>query len=438
MKTRKVILQILIFGSLLTAALAQDSPTEWTRFRGPNGSGHGAATALPVKWQDGSDNIAWQTTLPGEGASSPVIWKDRIYLTGYSGYNRWERGKDFSEFALHVAAFGLEDGAMIWETTIPHDEDQRIGGKGGPRWHGYASPSVAVDETGLYTSFGYNGFHKLDHAGEIVWSASIGDGVHNWGYAASPVLWEDLVIINASTESGKLLAFQKSSGDPAWDLKIGNMTWSTPLFAGEGDGAVLILNVRNGIMGVNPATGEQLWFVEGAKDYASNSPVLSPDGERLYYSLRNTHGGVCTLALKLKGEEDPELLWKRDDVGSVVVTPLLMDGQLYFSQVDGRTPPPARGFYALDAETGETLFHGQPEPMPKTLYASPVGAARRIYFPTLRSGIYVLEAGSEYNVLAHNTFAQDEGAFTASPVILPGNRILLRSDTTLYCLRANP
>jgi hypothetical protein len=424
---------LLILPSLGSSQDQTRQDEDWHRFRGPQGTGQTALTGLPTQWGD-AQNVAWKAELPGEGASSPVIWQDTIYLTGYKGYDRWQREEDFSQFGLLVFSLDTKTGELIWSTDLPHDPEQRRGGTGGPRWHGYATPTPAVDELGLYTSFGHNGFFALDHDGQIRWQADIGQGVHNWGYAASPVLHGESVLINASTESGNLIALNRQDGSILWKTKIGNASWSTPILVKRDGLTAAILHVRDGIAAFNAGTGEKLWEMPGAKDYTSTSPVLHEN--TLYYSLRNTHGGLRTLALQLADDlsAKPTVLWENPRVGAVVASPVYHQGHLYLAQFDGRTPPQERGFYCLDAKTGEPVYAAEPDHVPRTLYASPLLGDGKIYYPSLKNGTYVVAAKPEFHLIARNTFDADETAFTASPVPLPPNHILLRSDTTLYCV----
>lgn len=430
MRTRDVSCLVLL---ALSAAALPARAQEWPRFRGPQGAGVTDVKGIPLEWS-ADKNIAWKYDLPGAGASSPVLWKGRIYLTWYGGVDRWESSQDFAGFNVGLICIRARDGALLWQRHLPHADTQLRGGTGGTRWHGWATATPVVDELGVYVSFGYNGLRAFTHEGEPRWEANPGDQRNAWGYGASPIVVGDLLVVNASCEAGALQAYRRDNGELAWSTPVNTHSWSTPIVVDVDGEPQVVVNVRGAIAGFNPATGERIWQRPGARDYQSTSPIAH-DGV-VYYSLRNTHRGVLTQALKLVKGGAPEQLWSRDDVGAVVGSPVWHEGRLYLSQVDARTPPNQRGFYCLDAATGETLFHGRPDPMPETVYASPLLAEGRVYFTALRAGTYVLDAGAEYRMLAHNTIEGDEGYVTASPVPLPGGRLLLRSDATLYCIGA--
>jgi hypothetical protein len=415
---------------LICLAVSLAGAEEWKRFRGPQGNGHTDVEGIPSEWSL-DENLAWKTELPGDGASCPAIWQDRMYLTCYSGYYRWERSQDFEDFGLHVVCLNT-DGEILWSKEVPHDENQRRGGYGGPRWHGYATGTPVVAEEGLYVSFGHNGFYALDHDGNVRWSVDPGERAHGWGYGASPMIHGDMVIMNFSAVNRHLRAYDRESGELLWDTDVEQKSWSVPIVVEVGDEEQLIMNVRHGIAGFNPGNGEKLWFVQGGNDYQSTSPI-EHEGI-VYYSLNNTHKANTTMALKLQEGDEPEILWKRDDCGAVVGTAVFHEGRLYFSAVDDRTNRDHKGFWCLDAETGKTLYHVRTDPQAKTIYASPILAGGRVFYAALQAGVYVLEAGPEYSLLAHNRFDAEDGHMTATPVPLDDGRLLLRSDRILYCV----
>jgi outer membrane protein assembly factor BamB len=422
---KQATLSVLAILAMAAAATAED----WTRFRGPDGKGLAEKVKSPVQW--GPDrNVRWKTELPGPGASSPAVRDGRIYVSAYSGYNRWEKGRDFSDFKLHALCLGA-DGKVIWTREMPSDQQQLRGGHGGTRWHGYATATPLVDDLGVYISYGNNGFYALDHEGKQRWKKDLGPRKHGWGHGASPIRWGELVIINASIEAQQLQAYDAESGLLEWATEIGSMSWSTPVVAKVGSQEQLVVNVRGGIAGFSPGDGKKLWQLPGGRDYQTTSPVL--DGDVVYYSLRNTHGGSCTQAIRLQENAEPEVLWKNDRLGAVSASPLVWKGKLYWAMVDSRTPRRQRGFYCADAGDGEILYHAQPDPMPTTVYASPILAGGKIYYQALQAGAYVLKAGGQFKPLAHNAWDQDGRRATSTPVPLGDDALLIRMDEMLYC-----
>ncbi len=426
MSPRQVILSVFVVVAVSCLAVGAD----WTRFRGPQGSGQAPDVSAPVQWS-AEKNVRWKAQLPGAGASSPVVREGRIYVTCYAGYNRWERGTDWSAFALYAACLDAK-GKELWRVKIPHDEKQLRGGHGGTRWHGYATGTPLVDELGVYLNYGNNGFYALDHDGKERWKVDLGGGTHGWGHGASPIACGELVVVNASLESGELQAYRRTDGQKVWATQIGPKSWSTPIVVSHQRGEQLVVNVRNGIAGFSAKDGSKIWEVAGGKDYQTTSPIYH-DGV-IYYSLRNTHRGIRTMALRLTGSGQVEEIWSSDRFGAVCGTPVLHEGRLYFAMIDGRTPGRQRGFYCVRASDGELLYHAQPDPMPETVYASPILTAGRVYYTALQAGTYVVDAGGEYKLLAHNVLEKTDRRATSTPVPLGADALLIRIDEMLYCI----
>jgi hypothetical protein len=158
------------------------------------------------------------------------------------------------------------------------------------------------------------------------------------------------------------------------------------------------------------------------------------------------------MAVRLTASGQVEEVWSSDKFGAVCGTPVLHDGLLYFAMIDGRTPRRQRGFYCVRASDGELIYHARPDPMPETVYASPIFAdgrvyrvaagqgehvkrtAGRVYYTALQAGTYVVKAGEEYQLLAHNVLEKTDRRATSTPVPLGTDALLVRVDEMLYCL----
>ena len=216
-----VLLTLILFvasGSGMTRA------NEWAQFRGPGGQGVANVAGLPVTWSD-DEHLAWKAPLPGPGASSPIAYGDQIVVTCYSGYgiDREAPGR-LEDLRLHVVCFNKQDGSPRWNRVIQpvQPEAETV------RDHGYAAATPVTDGERIYVFFGKTGVIALDLAGNVLWQRSVGTQTHNWGSGTSPVLFEDLVIVNASVESGSLVAIEKSTGKIIWQAEGMERSWSTP------------------------------------------------------------------------------------------------------------------------------------------------------------------------------------------------------------------
>ena len=408
-----------IFSALVVVFLV---PTvhadDWLQFRGPDGLGVSSEKGLPESWGD-EQNLAWKIPMPGYGASSPIVLGDRIYLTCYSGYGiNPEADEKMDDLRLHVMCLGLADGEQVWTKTVMPilPESERV------RDHGYAAGTPVTDGEKLYVFFGKTGVLAFDLDGNQLWQADVGSGTHGWGCGTSPILFEDLVIVNASVESGSLVAINKDTGEEVWRAEGMKRSWNTPhIVALENGNHELVVNVIDQILAYDPNTGEQLWSCDAIPDYVCPS-LISKDG--IVYAI----GGRRSLAIAVRagGRGDvteTHRLWEAK-AGANVSSPVIHGDHLYWVSDRNRTA------YCVHRDTGEVLyekrFGGQP-------YASTVVADDKLYVVTRYSGTFVLAAKPEFEILAHNQF-EDESTFNASPVIAAG-RLLIRSDEHLYCIQ---
>ncbi|MGV3486579.1 MAG: PQQ-binding-like beta-propeller repeat protein [Planctomycetaceae bacterium] len=416
----------------LGVALIADSQTrgdDWPRFRGPaasgvapgNGSGNGNRK-IPANWDD-QTNLAWKTALPGRGSSSPVVVGDRIFLTAYSGYAvDTANPGDRQNLRLHVLRLSLSDGNIAWDKTIdPAPEEQEARGQMAD--HGYASPTPCADQTHVYASFGPSGVVAFTHDGELVWRQSVGTKTAGFGAAASPILFDDLVIMNASIEDGAIYGLDKSTGNIRWRTDGIERAWTTPTLVTLASGQTeLIVNQKGAILGLDPQSGERLWTCHAIQDYVV--PCVIADGELLYCSGGRTN---TTFVVRAGGRGDvseSHLVWNVGR-GANVTSPLLLDGYLYWSHDKAIA-------LCLRASDGEEMFR---ERMPTRgrVYASVVSDGEKLFLTTRDSGVLVLAAQPEYKELAINKLGDEEERFSATPAIADG-RLLLRSDAYLYCV----
>ncbi len=198
-------LGIVIF--LAQTVLAEN----WPQFRGPGGLGISKEQDLPVIWSE-TNNVAWKTAMPGYGSSSPIALDGKLYVTCYSGYGMASKSGSMEDLALHLVCVDGKTGTIIWnkriKPTLP--ESNRV------RDHGYAAQTPVTDGEYLYVFFGKSGVFKFDLKGNQIWQTSVGTKTHGWGCGTSPVLYDNLVIVNASVESKSLVAIDKNTGKEAW------------------------------------------------------------------------------------------------------------------------------------------------------------------------------------------------------------------------------
>jgi outer membrane protein assembly factor BamB len=290
-------------------------------------------------------------------------------------------------------------------------------------------------------SFGSEGLFAYDLAGELIWKQDLGvldggwtpDPKSHWGYSSSPVIYRDLVIVQADVQSGSFLA--------AYDLADGRQVWRTPrdedsawssptIYDGEG-GPQLLVSGTKFYRGYDPASGRELWRLADGADVKIPTPVAahglfffgggSSHTQRLFYAVRATARGE--IALPFGQESNEHVAWKNRAVPHVL-TPIVYAGLLYVATDAGVLT-------IYDATTGEQKTRARIGSKAGFYSASPVAADGRLYFGNEEGDVHVVRAGSTFERLATNTLG-GEGV-VATPALAPGT-ILIRGERTLFAL----
>jgi outer membrane protein assembly factor BamB len=437
-----VALASLACNLLLVGSPASDA-ANWTRFRGENGSGLADSSATPVAWSD-TKNLKWSVALPGPGKSSPIVVGDRVIVTCWTGENPPE------DMKRHILCFDRNTGEELWSKEVPPTKPDEPFRQMFTE-NGYASHTPASDGERIYAFFGLSGVVAFDMEGNEQWRASVGEGTdpNNWGTASSPILYKNLVIVPATSESTSLVALDKATGKEVWRQEGAALeaTWGTPVLAKSGDGQDLVMAVPGEIWGMNPDTGKLRWFVEGAPSRNICCSAVAADD--VAYVVGGRDSGSMAVRTGGKGDaRETNLLWSNGSRGGIG-TPVVADGLLY--SIAGGIAT------CLDAATGEQLYEkrleapavaaqtaeASPPAQPNATAEGPGGRGGRggggfrqqdYGSPVVADGdAYVLATGREVKQLAVNKFASDDGDFSATPAISDG-QIFIRSSNKLYCV----
>lgn len=407
-------------GSLETARAA-----DWLRFRGPNGS---AVYDGPVatEWSE-TKNLAWKTPLPGPGSSSPIVVGDKVFLTCYSGYGAAGAGSDPEQLVRHLVCLSLKDGKQLWSQTTtggPRED----GYQGFIQEHGYATSTPVSDGKRVYVFYGKSGVVAYDLDGNQVWKTSVGTGsaAMRWGSGASPIVYKNLVIVNAAAESKAVIALDSETGKEVWKQEAPNVyqSWSTPVLVEAPEGKTeLVLSAPYEIWGFDPDTGKFLWFAEAIEDQTICGSVVARNG--VVYAVGGRSGSA--VAVKAGGKDDvtkTHTVWK-GSLSAYVPSPVLAGDRIYCVS--------ERGILGcLNATDGKQVFQQRLRDA-GGIYASPVVVGDKLLCVTRRNGTLIVSATTG-ETLGVNKF-DDSTDFNASPAIVDG-RMLLRSNKAIYCIEA--
>ncbi len=417
MKHYRSLAAILLLGG--TGLWAAD----WRQFRGPGGQGVSEETGLPTEWS-AEKNIAWRIKLPGAGASCPVTRGNRVFVTCYSGYGLDEKTPgNMDDLRRHLLCLDRATGKTLWAKEFqPVLPEHKYAGEGS--YHGYAASTPILEDERLYVFFGKSGVYCFDLDGKEIWHALVGKNTNGWGSGASPMLYKDSLIVNASVESGALVALDKTTGKEVWRSPGIGSAWNTPILALTPEKTQeLIVSVQDRVVAVDPETGKELWRAEGVHRYVCPS-VVAHDG--IVYAIG---GGSTSLAVKAGGKGDvtkTHVVW-RVNKGSNVGSPIYHDGYIYWASDGG-------GFvHCQDAATGKMVYSERLKPDAGQIWASPVLADGKIYYVSKANGTYVVAAQPKFKLLAHNVIEGDKSRSNASLAVSDG-QLFLRNDQFLYCI----
>jgi outer membrane protein assembly factor BamB len=449
--TTKLKLAVFLSVCLLTLTIARIaivgaiSDSNWPQWRGPDGRGVSTETNLPVEWS-ATKNIGWKTPIPGRGHSSPIIQGKRIFLTtaiegdvvpGKTAVGHTRNGQVYRhpdamagdrKHTLKVLCLDRDSGRILWERTAyegaVHDDRHRKGA--------YAACTPVTDGRFVYAFFEAEGLYCYDFEGKLVWKTSLGRiAKMGLGHGVSPVLFENLLIVQCDQEDGGaeansfVAAVDKKTGKEIWRApRIHRKTWATPLLVRTDKRVELITSGAETVVAYDPRNGKELWRSEGVAGHAIPSAVAG-------HGLVFVSAGYPTkraIALRPGGSGDisntPNVVWKYDKGTAYVTSPILYGEYLYLFSDKGIIT-------CIEAKTGAIRYEGGRPPVPAAFTASPVAFDDKLLISSEDGDTFVIKAGPTHEVLRTNSLGEP---IYASPAIADG-RIFIRSLNHLYCIR---
>ncbi len=411
MKILSRVISLVGLAALLGPAVTAQ---EWTRFRGPNGTGISEATGIPVTWTE--QDFLWRVPVAGDSHAQPVIWGDRIFLTTALG-----DGKERALLCLNKA-----DGRELWRKTFAL-AGHRPGSKNSA--HANASPVVDRDRVvALFVSKDHFWVRAFDHAGKELWSRDLGGFLSQHGHGASPIIHDNMVVVtNDQDGESFVIALDVRMGAPVWTSPRktvrGGAAYGTPILHPRADGALemLFASQAHGISALDPKTGKLLWESPVFDKRMVASPVVA--GDVVIGSCGSGGGGNYLSAVKLGGSGDvsgTHVAYTLRRATHYVPTPLYRDGRVYLINDAGIAS-------AIEAATGKEIWS---ERLRAEFFASPVMIEGRIYVPSTKGEMIVLATGDKYELLARNPI----GEGTHSTPCVDGGRLYVKTFTHLVCV----
>ena len=434
--TTLVVLSLLLLPMSVSAGQFQKGEDAWPQWRGPLGTGVGPAANPPVDWSE-SRNLRWKQPLPGLGHSTPIVWGNRIFVTAAVPWKEIQEpipdnapGSHSNLPVTHsqrfvVLALDRTNGQILWEKTmrrnLPHE--------GGHYTSSLASASPLTDGQRVLVSFGSQGLYCLNLDGELQWEKQLGlmHTKHAHGEGSSPVLHGQTLIINWDHEGQSfVIALDKKTGRERWKIARNEVTsWASPVAVDQDGIPQVIVAGTKRVCGYHLETGKKIWECGGLSANIVASPVA---GDGMVF-VGSSYDKRVLMAINLDGARGDItgtdwVPWTRRRGTPYVPSPLLYEGSLYFlahyqgilTRVDARTGQNRPGPFRLEG-IGD-------------VYASPVGAAGRVYVTDRNGATLVLTHGESPQVLALNHL---DDTFSASAA-LSGRDLYLRGEKSLYSI----
>lgn len=414
---RKLISSIAGFIMLTSGATYADN---WPQWRGPNLNGVSNERNLPHKWST-DENITWKLALPGWSGSTPVVWRDRIFLNVADGEN------------LYLWSVDRANGSVQWKQLLGTGNVKM-------RKQNMSSPSPVTDGKSVYVMTGTGIFKGFDFNGKELWSRDIqrdyGTFGLNWGYASSPLLHAEALYVQVlhgmkTDDPSYVLRIDKRTGKTVWKverptnaIRESPDSYTTPGLLRYGKAIELVITGGDCVTGHDIASGKELWRANG----------LNPDNDPSYRVVASPviYNDIVyaptrvkpLLALRAGGRGDvtsSHVLWSTAN-GPDVPTPVT-DGKYFYIVND-------RGVvWCLDARTGAQIY-GPQRLQPGTYSSSPVLADGKIYVTNEEGLTSVFKAGPQFETLSKNAL---NDYCLSSPAISDG-QIFIRTAAHLYCI----
>ncbi|HJN10961.1 MAG TPA: PQQ-binding-like beta-propeller repeat protein [Pirellulaceae bacterium] len=418
-------IKMLLASALLTVEVTAIEAEDWPRFRGPTGQGISSETGIPLTWSS-TDNIAWKSAIPGNGWSSPVIHDDRVFVTSTTDDGR----------SCHVICVDRRSGKILWNTKV---FEQQIS-KRRPE-NSYATPTPTTDGQHIYAVFSSGKIVAVDFDGRVAWINHDVKFYSHHGLAASPILYQDLVIMaydgSSDGENNKvgwkipwrqavLLAVDKASGSVRWRGKRGlsRLAHVTPNILRTGGTDQIVSGAGDMVGGFDPTNGRLIWSIYSKGEGVTPSIVA---GDGLVFSCSGFEAPTIRV-IRGGGKGDvthSHMAWEQTKGVPALASMLHVKPYIYSVTDKGVVT-------CFRADTGDIAWQDR---IGGKHSSSPIYADGKIYFLTEAEGeSVVIEAGPQLKILARNRL---EEKCKASMAVSRGN-LFVRSEQHLFCIGKRP
>lgn len=383
----------------------------WHRFRGFAGAGKTDFADIPEKWDNETgEGILWKASVPLPGFNSPIVWKDRVFLTGADENSR------------QVYCYDALTGSLLWTGNVPTAPgDERVYVM---EYTGYAASSMATDGVRVYAIFATGDLVAFNLDGRLIWHKNLGIPENLYGHASSLEVWRDRVLVQydqgSSRDGGsRLYAFHGATGNLIWEAErpVPN-SWTTPVIAQVDDNYQLITVGNPWVIAYDPEDGREIWRADSVRGDVGASPIVA---ENLVIAIAPDYHNTAIRTGGMGDVTDTHIVWKNEYAGPTIVSPVADDERVYYMDEYGT-------LYAVSLSDGEFLYEFD---FDDSVNASPSLVSGKLYVLSMTGTMFIGIPGESEFILESTNYL-GEGT-TASPAFMRG-RIFIRGDKHLYSI----
>jgi outer membrane protein assembly factor BamB len=371
-------------------------------FRGPLGQGVVYHKNIPTKW-DGTTgtNIAWKSPIPKHGYNSPVVWDDKIFITGSDNQSR------------EVYCFNRIDGKLLWTGKVDNIQGSPANPPKVTADTGLSAPTLTTDGQNVYAIFATGDVIAFDMEGKRVWAKNLGVPDNHYGHSSSLIVWDNKLFIQYDTnKGGKLIALKTATGEEAWQTaRTSKISWASPVLAQVDGKYQIVLTADPIVAGYDVQTGNELWQVKCMMGEVGPSVGFS-DG---IVVAANEYAKMVAIDVKTR-----EILWENDEYLPEAASILAYNGLVIVATSYGVMA-------CYDLKSGEMYWEHD---IGKTLYSSPMFADGKLFMMDNDGVMRIYGFAKEMKLISENKLGEKAGT---TPAFADG-KIYIRGDKNLYCI----
>lgn len=372
-------------------------------FRGPGGNGISYRKNIPISWDATTgDNVVWKVEIPLHGYNSPIIWEDKIFVSGANSAQR------------EVYCIDRNTGKILWTGEVNNIDGSPATAPEVTEDTGQAAPSLTTDGRRVYAIFANGDIIAFDMDGNRVWARNLGDPENHYGHSSSLMLYQNILIVQYDTKnSPKIMGLSSSTGETQWETprKV-KVSWASPIVVNTGNRTEVILVADPTVDSYDPLTGKLNWSVNCIFGEVGPSAAYA-DG--VVYAV-NEYAKL--VAIKIG--DNPEILWESTDYMSDVPSPVATENLLFMATSYGV-------FLCYDAKTGEILWEQEND---NGFYSSPMLVEGKIYLMDMQGIMHIFKADKEFVSLGDCPIGEDG---MATPAFADG-KIYIRGNKHIFCI----